>query len=97
MIIHIFKTCSVTFCCIVVRLYQLIISPFTVPCCRFRPTCSEYAIDAFRTHGIIKGGIYAVKRLLSCHPWSGKEGFDPVPDTQQHCHYHASRRSHATE
>jgi len=47
------------------------------PCCRFHPTCSEYAEEAIRSHGLMKGGGMAVRRLLRCHPWGGA-GFDPV-------------------
>ncbi|NCZ96406.1 MAG: membrane protein insertion efficiency factor YidD [Verrucomicrobia bacterium] len=47
------------------------------PCCRFHPTCSEYAEEAIRSHGLIKGGGMALRRLLRCHPWGGA-GFDPV-------------------
>ena len=47
------------------------------PCCRFHPTCSEYAEEAIRTHGLLRGGGLAFRRLLRCHPWGGA-GFDPV-------------------
>jgi len=61
-----------------VYFYRYIISPF-LPCsCRFAPTCSEYAVDAIKTHGIFYGGFLTIKRLCNCHPW-GKSGFDPVP------------------
>ena len=61
-----------------VRLYQLCISPLTPAACRFTPTCSQYAIEALRKHGVIKGGWLTVKRILRCHPWGGS-GYDPVP------------------
>lgn len=61
-----------------IRLYQIILSPLKVPCCRFRPTCSEYAAQAFLLHGPVKGAILTAKRLLKCHPWGGC-GYDPVP------------------
>ncbi|MCH5246837.1 MAG: membrane protein insertion efficiency factor YidD [Muribaculaceae bacterium] len=60
------------------RFYQICISPMFPPSCRFTPTCSQYAIDAIRKHGIIKGTILTVKRLSKCHPWGG-HGYDPVP------------------
>ncbi|MDE7397430.1 MAG: membrane protein insertion efficiency factor YidD [Muribaculum sp.] len=61
-----------------IRLYQVAVSPFLPPACRFIPTCSQYAIEALRRHGPIKGLWLAVKRILRCHPWGGS-GYDPVP------------------
>lgn len=61
-----------------IRFYQLYISPLTPPACRFKPTCSQYAIEALRTHGPIKGLILATWRILRCNPWGG-HGYDPVP------------------
>lgn len=58
--------------------YQHAISPLTPPSCRFTPTCSEYAVQALRKHGPLKGLYLAVRRLLRCHPWGGS-GYDPVP------------------
>lgn len=63
---------------LLVRFYQLLISPMLGPRCRFYPTCSEYAIEALRTHGAIKGGWLTIKRLGRCHPM-GSGGYDPVP------------------
>lgn len=63
---------------ILVRFYQLCISPLKPPSCRFTPTCSQYAIEALRKHGPIKGLYFTVRRLLRCHPWGGS-GYDPVP------------------
>lgn len=68
---------------ILIRLYQLFISPLKTPCCRFRPTCSEYAREAFLLHGPIKGAILSAKRILRCHPWGGW-GYDPVPKPIPH-------------
>lgn len=48
--------------------------------CKFHPTCSEYAYQAFQKHGFWMGGLLAVKRILRCHPWS-QAGLDPVPET----------------
>lgn len=62
-----------------IRCYQRYISPLTPPCCRYTPTCSQYAVEALQKHGPIKGLYLAVKRLLSCNPWGG-HGYDPVPD-----------------
>ena len=61
-----------------VRFYQVCISPLKPPSCRFTPTCSQYAIEALRKYGPIKGLYLTVRRLLRCHPWGGS-GYDPVP------------------
>ena len=61
-----------------VRFYQVCISPLKPPTCRFTPTCSAYALEAFRKHGPFKGLYLTVRRLLRCHPWGGS-GYDPVP------------------
>ena len=63
---------------LLVKFYQLCISPFTPPACRFTPTCSQYALEALRKCGPFKGGWLALKRILRCHPWGGS-GYDPVP------------------
>ncbi len=63
---------------LLVRFYQLCISPLKPACCRFTPTCSQYALEALRKYGPIKGGWLALKRILRCHPWGGS-GYDPVP------------------
>ncbi len=63
---------------LLVRFYQICISPLKPPTCRFTPTCSAYAIEALRKHGPVKGLYLTVKRLLRCHPWGGS-GYDPVP------------------
>lgn len=61
-----------------IRFYQLSISPLLPPSCRFTPTCSQYAIEAIRRHGPLKGLWLALRRLSRCHPWGGS-GYDPVP------------------
>jgi len=61
-----------------IRFYQKVISPLFPGVCRYRPTCSEYMIEAIEIHGIIKGLYLGSKRILRCHPW-GKSGYDPVP------------------
>lgn len=63
---------------LLVKFYQLCISPFTPPSCRFTPTCSQYALEALHKYGPFKGGWLALKRILRCHPWGGS-GYDPVP------------------
>ncbi|HEX4861238.1 MAG TPA: membrane protein insertion efficiency factor YidD [Rhizomicrobium sp.] len=65
-----------------VLFYRRFLSPMFPPVCRFEPTCSEYALDALRIHGAVKGTILTAKRLSRCHPitWlGGSQGFDPVP------------------
>ncbi len=62
-----------------VRLYRAPFSPLVGMSCRFHPTCSAYALDALRTHGAIRGGWLALRRILRCHPWGGA-GVDPVPE-----------------
>lgn len=61
-----------------IRFYQLCISPMFPASCRFTPTCSQYAIEALRKHGPLRGSWLAVRRILRCHPWGGS-GYDPVP------------------
>lgn len=63
---------------LLVRLYQLVLSPLMPATCRFEPTCSSYMIEALQVHGLIRGGYLGIKRILSCHPW-GKTGYHPVP------------------
>ena len=60
------------------RAYQLLLSPMLGQNCRFYPTCSNYAIEAVRTHGAARGGLLAVRRVCRCHPWN-PGGVDPVP------------------
>ena len=64
-----------------VKFYQIFISPFFPGVCRFRPTCSQYMIEAIETHGIFKGIYLGIKRLVKCHPWGGS-GYDPVPQKE---------------
>ena len=62
-----------------IRLYQICISPLKPhPTCRFTPTCSQYAMEALKKYGPIKGGWRSLRRILRCHPWGGS-GYDPVP------------------
>ena len=62
----------------IIKIYKMIISPYLAPSCRYLPTCSDYTIDCLKTFGLIKGLFKATKRILSCHPFSKREGFDPV-------------------
>ncbi len=70
---------------LLVRGYQLFISPLLGPRCRFYPSCSSYTIEALRRYGLICGGWLALKRISRCHPGS-KGGVDPVPTCGCHCH-----------
>jgi putative membrane protein insertion efficiency factor len=63
---------------LLVRLYQVLISPALPPACRYYPSCSQYAAEALLTHGAFKGTWLAVRRVLRCHPWA-IGGPDPVP------------------
>ena len=62
----------------IIKIYRMIISPYLAPSCRYFPTCSEYAIECLKTYGLMKGFFKATKRILSCHPFSKRDGFDPV-------------------
>ena len=64
---------------LLVRAYQLLISPLTPPSCRFYPSCSAYAVTALERFGPVKGTWLAVRRLLRCHPWN-PAGVDHVPE-----------------
>jgi putative membrane protein insertion efficiency factor len=89
---------------LVLRAYQLLVSPMLGPTCRFYPSCSAYAVDALRTHGLFRGVWLTVRRLLRCHPWN-PGGVDLVPPragrhphraptlTQVHVHQDHSRDS----
>jgi hypothetical protein len=65
-----------------VRFYQIAISPYLPPSCRYTPTCSSYTLEALRKHGIFKGGWLSIKRIVSCNPWGG-HGYDPVPEKEE--------------
>lgn len=62
-----------------IKFYQACISPMFPGCCRFRPTCSEYAFQAFSKYNFGTAFILTIKRLSKCHPF-GDKGYDPVPD-----------------
>ena len=59
------------------RAYKLLISPLLPPACRFTPTCSEYAMEAIKKYGALRGTYMGVRRLLRCHPFH-QGGYDPV-------------------
>ena len=64
-----------------IRFYRKFISPMTPPCCRFIPTCSQYALEAIEKYGAAKGGWLALKRISKCHPFHRQKSivYDPVP------------------
>ena len=64
-----------------IRFYRRAISPLRPPCCRFIPTCSEYALEAVEKYGALKGGWLALRRLSRCHPFHRQKSveYDPVP------------------
>ena len=64
-----------------IRFYRGQISPMRPPCCRFMPTCSQYALEAVELHGVCKGGWLAFKRILKCQPLHRQKSieYDPVP------------------
>ncbi|WP_082140307.1 membrane protein insertion efficiency factor YidD [Halomonas sp. PR-M31] len=84
-----------------IRLYQYGISPLLGPRCRFWPSCSHYAIEALQLHGPFKGGWFALKRILKCHPWHAG-GVDPVPPSSPpfsstDCHHHSGTGDESTK
>jgi putative membrane protein insertion efficiency factor len=63
---------------LLIKGYQLLISPLLPPSCRYQPTCSQYAKEALNKYGLFKGGWLTIKRISKCHPWGGS-GNDPIP------------------
>ncbi|KTD17876.1 membrane protein insertion efficiency factor YidD [Legionella jordanis] len=63
--------------CLPIVLYQWLLRPIMKPCCRYYPSCSQYALMAIKHFGVLKGGWLASRRLLRCHPWAAG-GYDPV-------------------
>lgn len=74
-----------------ILLYRWLISPVIGPRCRFLPTCSEYALEAVATHGALRGGWLALRRIGRCHPWGG-DGYDPVPPRGPSCGHPTTTR-----
>jgi len=66
-----------TLICLPIKLYQHLLRPFIKPCCRFYPSCSQYALLAIEHYGIGKGLWLTACRLLRCHPWN-EGGYDPI-------------------
>ena len=70
----------------IIKLYQLVISPYLGNNCRYLPTCSEYFIDCLKINGFFKGSFLGIKRILRCHPikfLGGRSGFDPAPNLKK--------------
>jgi len=63
----------------IIRAYQLILSPILKTNCRYLPTCSEYSLESLKKHGLLRGCYLSFKRILHCHPLGG-DGYDPVPE-----------------
>ncbi|XZG70273.1 membrane protein insertion efficiency factor YidD [Chitinibacteraceae bacterium HSL-7] len=72
------RTLAARLALLLIRGYQLMISPLIGPRCRYVPSCSEYGIEAVSRYGAARGGWLTMRRLLRCHPWGGS-GYDPVP------------------
>lgn len=65
-----------------IRYYQTAISPYKRPCCKYYPTCSNYAVEAIERFGALKGFFLALFRILRCNPFS-RGGYDPVPEKKR--------------
>ncbi len=63
---------------LLIKIYQLLISPLFPSSCRYTPTCSHYTLEALKKYGLLKGSWLGIKRISRCHPWGGS-GYDPVP------------------
>ncbi len=64
---------------VLIRIYQIVLSPFVGRFCRFQPTCSRYTAEALRRHGFWRGSWLGARRIGRCHPFGGS-GYDPVPE-----------------
>ena len=83
---------------LVLRCYQLLLSPVVGPVCRYAPSCSSYAVTAIRERGAVVGCLMAARRLARCHPWA-PGGWDPVPPRRErapHAHHHQAPSVAAT-
>ncbi|QIW09199.1 membrane protein insertion efficiency factor YidD [Francisella sp. LA112445] len=78
-ILSFFKRIAVVPFILSIKFYRYCISPFIPARCRYYPTCSEYALEALKSHGILKGLYLTIRRLLRCHPLAKRDYFDPVP------------------
>ena len=77
-----------------IRLYQRFVSPWMGQNCRFYPSCSQYAVDALKVHGLIMGSFYALGRILRCQPFSDG-GYDPVKERVTHPHAGCDSQQHS--
>ena len=68
--------------CWLIKCYRWFISPVLGPRCRHLPTCSEFALEALERHGLWRGAVLSIGRILRCHPW-GTNGYDPVPEVRE--------------
>lgn len=66
----------------IIKIYQFSFSPLIGKNCRYLPTCSEYAIESLKSHGLLRGSFFTIRRILKCHPFGG-HGFDPIPKRKQ--------------
>ena len=67
-----------SFFILLIKIYQICLSPFLGKNCRFNPTCSAYTVEAMTKHGALKGSYLSIKRLIKCHPFSKSDYYDPV-------------------
>lgn len=66
------------------KMYKLLISPFLGQNCRFHPSCASYTIEAVDRHGVIRGLVLGLRRVMKCQPWHAG-GYDPVPEPAHGC------------
>lgn len=78
-LMHGLRTAPVRTAVFAIELYRHTVSPLRLPCCRFTPTCSQYAVDALRDYGLLRGSWLAAIRLAKCGPWH-HGGWDPIPE-----------------
>ena len=83
---------------VLVRGYQIAVSPVLPKSCRFYPSCSSYTLEAVERFGVVRGGWLSFKRIVRCHPWTDSD-YDPVPDSlsahkHPHSHTHNSGCNH---
>ena len=77
--------------CLLIRFYQLFISPLLGPHCRFDPSCSTYSLQGLRRYGLLRGTWFSLNRIRKCHPWH-EGGNDPVPEVNQCEHIRSDKK-----